>query len=68
MRRQSTGDDPRTSYLNEFQQSHEIKNLFVMDGASYVSIGCVNPTLTMMSRALRSTEYLVEAAKRGDLA
>ncbi|MEM1248214.1 MAG: GMC family oxidoreductase [Acidobacteriota bacterium] len=62
------GDDPKTSYLNEFQQSHEINNLFVMDGASYVSIGCVNPTLTMMSLALRSTEYLVEAAKRGDLA
>ncbi len=61
------GEDKRTSYLNEFQQSHEIKNLFVMDGASYVSIGCVNPTLTMMSLALRSSEYLVEQAKRGEL-
>ncbi len=61
------GDDPKTSYLNGFQQSHEIKNLFVMDGAGYVSIGCVNPTLTMMSLALRSSEYLVEQMKRGEL-
>ncbi len=62
------GDDPKTSYLNQFQQSHEIRNLFVMDGACYPSIGCVNPTLTMMSLALRSSEYLVEQMKRGDLA
>ena len=61
------GDDSNTSYLNQFQQSHEIKNLFVMDGASYTSIGCVNPTLTMMSLALRSTEYLLEQMKRGQL-
>ena len=43
------------------------KNLFVMDGACYVTIGCVNPTLTMMSLALRSSEYLVEQAKKGEL-
>ena len=62
------GDDPKTSYLNQYQQSHTVKNLFVMDGACYVSIGCVNPTLTMMSLALRSTEYLVDQHKRGELA
>ena len=61
------GDDPRTSYLNQYQQSHTVKNLFVMDGSCYVSIGCVNPTLTMMSLALRSTEYLVEQHRRGEL-
>ena len=62
------GDDPRTSYLNQYQQSWEVKNLFVMDGACYPSVGCVNPTLTMMSLALRSTEHLVEQFRRGDLA
>ena len=62
------GDDPKTSYLNQYQQSWDVKNLFVMDGSCYVSIGCVNPTLTMMSLALRSTEYLVDHYKRGELA
>jgi choline dehydrogenase-like flavoprotein len=62
------GDDPAKSYLNQYQQSHDIKNLFVMDGSCYVSVGCVNPTLTMMSLALRSSEYLVDAFRRGDLA
>jgi choline dehydrogenase-like flavoprotein len=38
-----------------------------MDGSCYVSIGCVNPTLTMMSLALRSSEYLVDQFKRGEL-
>lgn len=62
------GDDPKTSYLNQYQQSHAVKNLFVMDGSCYVSVGCVNPTLTMMALALRSTEYLVDQHKRGELA
>ena len=62
------GDDPKTSYLNQYQQSHTVKNLFVMDGSCYVTVGCVNPTLTMMSLALRSTEYLLEQHKRGELA
>ncbi len=61
------GDDPKTSYLNEHEQSWEVKNLFVMDGSCYVSIGCVNPTLTMMSLALRSSEYLVDQFKHGEL-
>ena len=62
------GDDPKNSYLNQYEQSWDIKNLFIMDGSCYVSIGCVNPTLTMMSLALRSSEYLVEEFRRGDLA
>ena len=61
------GKEPQTSYLNEYQQSHDVPNLFVMDGAGYVTIGCVNPTLTMMSLALRSSEYLVDQFGRGSL-
>ena len=43
------GNDPKTSVLTPFLQTHDVKNLFVMDGSYYVSIGCVNPTLTMMA-------------------
>ena len=31
------GNDPKTSVLNQFQQSHDVKNLFVVDGSSHVS-------------------------------
>jgi choline dehydrogenase-like flavoprotein len=62
------GDDPKTSVVNAFQQTHDLKNLFVMDGSSFVSIGCVNPTLTMMALTVRSSRYLSEAYKRGELA
>ncbi len=62
------GHDPRKSVLNRWNQAHDVKNLFVTDGAAFVTIGCVNPTLTMMALARRASEYLVEALKRGELA
>jgi choline dehydrogenase-like flavoprotein len=61
------GNDPKTSVLNQFQQTHDVSNLFVMDGACFVSSGCQNPTLTIMALALRSTDYLMEEMKRGNL-
>ena len=61
------GYDRKRSVLNQYCQSHDIKNLFVMDGAAFPSLGSVNPTLTMMANAARACDYLVEAVRRGDL-
>jgi choline dehydrogenase-like flavoprotein len=61
------GSDPRKSVLNQFQQSHDVKNLFVMDGAGFTSGACQNPTLTIMALAVRSTDYLMGELKRGNL-
>ena len=61
------GDDPKTSVLNQFQQSHDVKNLFVVDGSSFVSGGVQNPTLTMVALALRSCDYLAEEMRRRTL-
>jgi len=61
------GNDPKTSVLNAFCQSHDIKNLFVMDASSFVSGGCQNPTLTIMALAVRSCDYLMEQMKQGTL-
>jgi choline dehydrogenase-like flavoprotein len=55
------GDDPKTSALNQFCQSWDIRNLFVVDGACFVTQGCQNPTLTMMALAARSCDFLVSA-------
>jgi choline dehydrogenase-like flavoprotein len=62
------GDDPQKSILNKWNQTHDIKNLFVMDGSSFVTISCVNPTLTMMALTVRACEYLIGELKRGNLA
>jgi choline dehydrogenase-like flavoprotein len=61
------GDNPRTSVLTQFQQTHDVKNLFVMDGSCFVSSGCQNPTLTIMALAVRSTDYLMKEMKSGSL-
>jgi choline dehydrogenase-like flavoprotein len=61
------GKDARTSVLNQFQQTHDVKNVFVMDAASFTSGACQNPTLTIMALALRSTDYLLGEMKKGSL-
>jgi choline dehydrogenase-like flavoprotein len=59
------GDDPKTSVLNKWNQSHDVKNLFVVDGSSFVSAGWQNPTMTILALAMRSSEYLAEQIRLG---
>ena len=61
------GTDPKKSVLNPFMQTHDIKNLFVMDGSGFVSSACQNPTLTIMALTVRSTDYLMGEMKRGNV-
>jgi len=61
------GNDRKTSVLNRFNQSWDVKNLFVTDGACFVSIGCQNPTLTMMALTVRACGYIVDEHKKGNL-
>ena len=59
------GDNPKTSVLNKYNQAHEIKNLFVVDGSAFVSGGSQNPTLTICALAMRSADYLAEQLRTG---
>jgi choline dehydrogenase-like flavoprotein len=61
------GSDPKKSVLNQYQQAHDVKNLFVMDGASFTAGACQNPTLTIMALAVRSSDYLMKELKSGNL-
>jgi len=61
------GSDPKKSVLNQFQQSHDIRNLFVMDASGFTSNPCQNPTLTIMTLAVRSCDYLMGELKRGEI-
>ena len=61
------GADPKTSVLNGYCQTHDVKNVFVTDGAPLVTNPDKNPTLTIMALSWRASEYLLEEAKKGSL-
>ena len=61
------GDNPKTSVLNKWNQSHDISNLLVVDGSAFVSGGWQNPTLTLSALSMRAADYLAELMRRGDV-
>lgn len=61
------GRDPKTSVLNAHNQAHDVKNLFITDGACMASSACVNPSLTYMALTARACDYSVNQMKRGEL-
>jgi len=58
------GDNPKTSVLNKYNQSHDIKNLFVVDGSAFVTCGWQNPTMTILALSMRASEYLAGEMKK----
>ena len=61
------GNDPNSSILNKYCQVHEAKNVFVTDGASFVSMADKNPTWTILALSLRTSEYIIDEMKKGNL-
>jgi len=61
------GDNPKTSVLNKWSQAHDMKNLVVVDGASFVSSGWQNPTMTILSLSMRASEHLGEEMRQGNV-
>ena len=61
------GKDPKTSMLNEWNQLHACKNVFVTDGACMTSTSTQNPSLTYMAFTARAVDYAVKKLKTGEL-
>jgi choline dehydrogenase-like flavoprotein len=61
------GRDKKDSILNGYNQSHDIPNLFVTDGASYCSSATVNPSLTFMALTVRAVDYCAREMAQGRL-
>jgi choline dehydrogenase-like flavoprotein len=61
------GRDPRTSQLNEWNQLHSCKNVFVTDGACMASTGNQNPSLTFMALTARAANHAIEEMKKQNL-
>jgi choline dehydrogenase-like flavoprotein len=58
------GDDPKKSVLNRWGQSHDCKNLFAVDGASFVQQGDKNPTWTILALSMRTAEYILQQKQK----
>jgi choline dehydrogenase-like flavoprotein len=56
------GTSQRDSVVDPFGQVHGTRGLFVAGGSTFVSSGAVNPTLTMVALAIRTSEYLADQA------
>lgn len=54
------GLEPADSVVDQFCRLHDVPNLFVVGGSSFVGTGAVNPTLTMVALAIRTAGYIVD--------
>ncbi|QIP15564.1 GMC family oxidoreductase [Spirosoma aureum] len=61
------GNDPQKSALNKYQQAHDVKNLFVIDAAPFVSQGDKNVTWTILASSMRTSEYLIDQVKQKNI-
>jgi choline dehydrogenase-like flavoprotein len=61
------GDDAKTSALNKWNQGHDCKNLFVVDGAAFTSQADKNITWTIMALSMRASEYLMDSMKKKEI-
>jgi choline dehydrogenase-like flavoprotein len=61
------GRDPRTSVLNGWNQSHDVPNLFVTDGACMTSSANQNPSITYMALTARACDYAVRQLRSHEL-
>lgn len=61
------GTSAKNSVLNGYCQTHDVKNLFVVDGAGFVSNPDKNPTLTINALAWRACDYIYDEMRRGNV-
>lgn len=61
------GDDPERSVLNRWCRTHDVDNLWVVDGSFFPTSGGYNPTLTIFANSYRVANYFIEQAKRLDV-
>ncbi len=62
------GSDPRTSVVNSFCRTHDVPNLYVVDGSVFPSSSEKNPTLTIMALAARAADHIGDRFRKGEMA
>jgi choline dehydrogenase-like flavoprotein len=53
--------------VDRYHRSHDVANLFICDGSSFVTSGRGQPTMTIMALAFRAAGHIAGAARRGEI-
>jgi choline dehydrogenase-like flavoprotein len=61
------GNDPRESVVNKYHRAHDVPNLFICDGSSFVTSGRGQPTMTIQALAFRAAELIAGMARRREI-
>ncbi len=61
------GNDPATSVVDRYHRSHDVPNLFICDGSSFVTSGRGQPTMTIQALAFRAADHIAEFARRNEI-
>ena len=61
------GNNPRTSVVNRYHRTHDVRNLFICDGSSMVTSSRGQPTETISALAFPAGEHIAGFAKRGEI-
>ena len=61
------GADAKSSVCNQWNQTWDVANLFLVDGSPFPSNADKNPTLTIMALAWRTGDYILEQTRKGNL-
>ncbi|MBI3473766.1 MAG: GMC family oxidoreductase [Candidatus Solibacter usitatus] len=61
------GTDPRTSVVNAGCRTHDVPNLYVVDGSVFPSASEKNPTHTMMALAARAADHIADRLRKGEM-
>ncbi len=61
------GNDPKKSVVNKYNQAHDCKNLYIMDGGPFVSQADKNPTWTILALAWRASEHMIGEMKKRNI-
>jgi predicted PurR-regulated permease PerM len=64
---QEMGADPKKSVVNAYSRTHDVPNLFVVDGSNFVTSARQQPTATIQALAYRAADHLIRAVKAGEL-
>jgi choline dehydrogenase-like flavoprotein len=58
---------PADGVCNKWGQTHDVKNLFISDGSQFTTGAAENPTLTIVTLAIRQAEYIGKEMQAGSI-
>jgi choline dehydrogenase-like flavoprotein len=61
------GNNPDDSVVDKYHRAHEVPNLFICDGSSFVTSGRGQPTMTIQALAFRAADHIIQFAQRGEI-